>query len=103
LLKYNRDLYEFRCLLTSWNERCANYEYAYKHEVERNDQVIKAYRLLVDQHTRVLDDLAVQASKYRSLQKELEVMQTEVFAQDAVIEGYARRFAAQPVIQGDSN
>lgn len=97
----NRDLHEFRCLLASWNNRCANYEHAYHREVERNNQIAKAYRLLTSRHERVLDDLAVQASKCRSQQKELEVMQTEIFAQEAVIEGYTRRLAVQPVIRSE--
>jgi chromosome segregation ATPase len=96
--RYNRDLYEFRCLLKSWNERCSNYEVAYNYEVERNNQMVEAYRLLSRQHQQVAGDLTVYASKYRSLQKEVDIMQTDIFAQDAVIESYAQRLATQPVI-----
>jgi hypothetical protein len=94
----SRDVYEFRSLLASWNERCARYELAYNREVERNKRITKAYQLLTSQHEQALNDLAVQASKFRSQQKELEIMQTDTLAQEAVIEGYTRRLAAQPVI-----
>jgi hypothetical protein len=98
----NRDLHEFRSLLASWNGRCANYEHAYNCEVERNSQITKAYRLLTNQHGGVLEDLAVLACKCRSLKKELDVMQTDNLAQEAVIEGYTRRLAVQPVMHHNS-
>jgi Mg2+ and Co2+ transporter CorA len=91
-------LHDFRCLLTTWNARCATYEHAYSYEVARNHNIVEAYRLLTDKYERVIDDLAVHASKCRSLQKELDAMHTEALAQDAVIEGYARRLATQPVV-----
>jgi hypothetical protein len=90
-------LNEFRCLLASWNERCASYEHAYSVEVERNKQMVKAYQLLIHQHREALDDIGVHASKCWLLQRELEVMQTETLAQDAVIEGQMLRLASQPV------
>jgi hypothetical protein len=90
-------LNEFRCLLASWNERCASYEHAYSVAVERNKQMVKAYQLLIHQHRKALDDIGVHASKCWSLQRELEVMQTETLAQDAVIEGQMLRLASQPV------
>jgi alpha-ketoglutarate-dependent taurine dioxygenase len=90
-------LNEFRCLLASWNEHCASYEHAYSLEVERNKQTIRAYQLLVLQHREALDDIGVHASKCWSLQRELEVMQTETLAQDAAAEWYMLRLASQPV------
>jgi hypothetical protein len=67
--------------------------------VARNDNIIKAYQLLAGQHSRVVNDLAAQASKYRLLQKELETTQTDLLAQDAVVEGNAQRLATQPVLR----
>jgi predicted RNase H-like nuclease (RuvC/YqgF family) len=60
--------------------------------------MVEAYRLLTSQHKQVTGDLTVYASKCRSLQREVEIMQTEILAQDAVIESYAQRLATQPVI-----
>jgi hypothetical protein len=94
---YNRDLKEFRYLLASWNERCIHYEYAYNREVQQSSQIVKAYWLLTYQYERVVDDLAVNASRCLSLQKDIEDMQTEILAHDAVMEDYAQQLAAQPV------
>jgi hypothetical protein len=90
-------LNEFRCLLASWDERCVSYEHAYNAEVDHNKQIMRAYQLLALQHRKALDDIGVHASKCWSLQRELEVMQTETLAQDAAAEWYMLRLASQPV------
>jgi hypothetical protein len=64
----------------------------------RNNIIVEAYQQLASQHARAVDDLAAQASRCRSLKKELEATQTDVLAQNAVIEGYAQRLATQPVL-----
>jgi hypothetical protein len=91
----HRDASEFQRTLTSMNGRCTAYQHAYNQEVQRNDQLVQAYRLLVAHHRDAVDELAVMASKHRTLQKELDGMYTEIFAQDAVIREYERQRTTQ--------
>jgi hypothetical protein len=90
-----RDLYDFQRTLASLNGRCTAYQHAYNQEVQRNDQLVQAYRLLVAHHRDAIDELAVMASKHRTLQKELDSMYTDIFAQDAVIQEYERQRTIQ--------
>jgi hypothetical protein len=91
----HRDASEFQRTLASMNGRCTAYEHAYNQEVQRNDQLVQAYRMLVAHHRDAIDELAVMASKHRTLQKELDGMYTEIFAQDAVIREYERQRTTQ--------
>jgi hypothetical protein len=77
------------------NGQCTAYQHAYNQEVQRNDQLMQAYRLLVAHYRDAVDELTVIASKHRTLQKELDGMYTEIFAQDAVIREYERQRTIQ--------
>jgi hypothetical protein len=90
-----RDLYDFQRTLASLNGRCTAYQHAYNQEVQRNDQLVQAYQLLVAHHRDAIDELAVTAGKHRTLQKEQDGMCTEIFAQDAVIREYERQRTIQ--------
>jgi hypothetical protein len=90
-----RDACEFQRTLASMNGRCTAYQHAYNQEVQRNDQLVQAYRLLVAHHRDAIDELAVMASKHRTLQKELDSMYTDIFARDAVIQEYERQRTIQ--------
>jgi hypothetical protein len=91
----HRDLCEFQYTLASLNGRCTAYQHAYNQEVQRNDQLVQAYQLLVAHHKDAIDELAVMAGKNRTLQKEADGIYTEILAQDAVIREYERQRTIQ--------
>jgi hypothetical protein len=84
-----------QCALSSSNRSCATYESAYNQEVQRNYQLVQAYRSLSAQYGDAVDGLAALASKFQSLQKELDNMYVDVLAQDAVVQEYERQLATQ--------
>jgi hypothetical protein len=69
LRKAGRNL-QCQALLAALSDRCSTFERAYTQEVLRNDQLRQDHAALASQHL--------------SLRKQMDMLQTEVFAQEAV-------------------
>ena len=63
--------------------------------MQRNSQIVQAYRLLSARHGSVVHDLAVLASQYCSLQRELFEAQTDAVAYEAVVRDYTQFLASR--------